>query len=155
MKKIKNVLALLIIKSLDVLGVFQGFRYTVLNLNRILEKNYPIKSVFNFIQVGANDGVSFDTLFEFVKKRDVSGILITRIAQLTEDIVTDAIVVDSKMYKEQDGRYTCYTLVEKSRSAVLNKAYSKTISDDDKMKILFEKKKIEEDYEKFKASQKN
>ena len=51
MKKIKNVLALLIIKSLDVLGVFQGFRYTVLNLNRILEKNYPIKSVFNFIQV--------------------------------------------------------------------------------------------------------
>jgi hypothetical protein len=87
--------------------------------------------------------------------QDVSGILITRIAQLTEDIVTDAIVVDSKMYKEQDGRYTCYTLVEKSRSAVLNKAYSKTISDDDKMKILFEKKKIEEDYEKFKASQKN
>ena len=70
-------------------------------------------------------------------------------------MVSDAIVVDSKMYKEQDGRYTCYTLVEKSRSAVLNKAYSKTISDDDKMKILFEKKKIEEDYEKFKASQKN
>jgi hypothetical protein len=46
-------------------------------------------------------------------------------------------------------------LVEKSRSAVLNKAYSKTISDDDKMKILFEKKKIEEDYEKFKESQKH
>ena len=87
--------------------------------------------------------------------QDVSGILITRIAQLTEDIVTDAIVVDSKMYKELDGRYTCYTLVEKSRSAVLNTAYSKTISDDDKMKILFEKKKIEEDYEKFKESQKH
>ena len=59
------------------------------------------------------------------------------------------------MYKELDGRYTCYTLVEKSRSAVLNTAYSKTISDDDKMKILFEKKKIEEDYEKFKESQKH
>ena len=87
--------------------------------------------------------------------QDVSGILVTRIAQLSEDMVSDAIIVDSKMYKEQDGRYICYTLVEKSRSAVLNKAYSKTISDDDKMKILFEKKKIEEDYEKFKESQKH
>ena len=28
---------------LDVLGVFQGLRYTVLNLNRILEKNYKFK----------------------------------------------------------------------------------------------------------------
>lgn len=87
--------------------------------------------------------------------QDVSGILVTRIAQLSEDMVADAIVVDSKMFREQDGRYTCYTLVEKSRSAVLNKAYSKTISDDDKMRILFEKKKIEEDYEKFKESQKH
>jgi len=95
MKKIKNVLALLIIKSLDVLGVFQGFRYTVLNLNRILEKNYPIKSVFNFIQVGANDGVSFDTLFEFVKKRDVSGILIEPIEEYFRELCSNYSTFDN------------------------------------------------------------
>ena len=85
--------------------------------------------------------------------QNVSGILITRIAQLSEDVITDAVIVDSKMYKEVDGRYTCYTLVEKSRMAVLNNAYQKTISEDDKLRILFEKKKIEEDYEKFKEIQ--
>jgi hypothetical protein len=87
--------------------------------------------------------------------QDVSGILTTRIAQLAEDVVNDAILADSKMYKETDGRFTCFALVEKNRSAVLNNVYQKTISDDDKLRILFDKKKIEEDYEKFKESQKN
>ena len=59
------------------------------------------------------------------------------------------------MYKETDGRFTCFALVEKNRSAVLKNVYQKTISDDDKLRILFDKKKIEEDYEKFKESQKN
>jgi hypothetical protein len=87
--------------------------------------------------------------------QDVSGILVTRIAQLAEDVVNDAILADSKMYKETDGRFTCFALVEKNRSAVLKNVYQKTISDDDKLRILFDKKKIEEDYEKFKESQKN
>ena len=87
--------------------------------------------------------------------QDVSGLLIQRIANLAEGIVSDAILVDSKMYVETDGRYTCYTLVEKNRNAALRDVYQKTISDDDKLRILYEKKKIEEDYEKFKASQKN
>jgi hypothetical protein len=87
--------------------------------------------------------------------QDVSGLLVQRIANLAEGIVSDAILVDSKMFVETDGRYTCYTLVEKNRNAALRDVYQKTISDDDKLRILYEKKKIEEDYEKFKASQKN
>ena len=87
--------------------------------------------------------------------QDVSGMLVTRIAQLAEDVVNDAILVDSKMYKETDGRFTCFALVEKNRSAVLKNVYQKTISEDEKLRILFDKKKIEEDYEKFKESQKN
>jgi hypothetical protein len=87
--------------------------------------------------------------------QDVSGVLVQRIANLAEGIVNDAVLVDSKMYLETDGRYTCYTLVEKNRNATLKDVYQKTISEDDKLRILYEKKKIEEDYEKFKASQKN
>jgi hypothetical protein len=86
--------------------------------------------------------------------QDVSGVLNVRIGQLAEDLVSDAIIVDSKLYLEPDGRYTCYTLVEKSRKATAAAVYEKTISEDDKLKILFDKKKFEEEYDKWKESRK-
>lgn len=46
------------------------------NSFRILENNFPQSKEFKFIQVGANDGVSFDNLYDFVIKRDSKGIVI-------------------------------------------------------------------------------
>ncbi len=86
--------------------------------------------------------------------QDVSGVLNIRIGQLAEDLVSDAIVVDSKLYLEPDGRYACYTLVEKNRKSTAAAVYEKTISEDDKLKILFDKKKFEEEYDKWKESRK-
>ncbi|WP_157776668.1 FkbM family methyltransferase [Flavobacterium crassostreae] len=43
---------------------------------RILEKNFKQNTPFSFIQVGANDGISFDFLYDFVITRNSTGIVI-------------------------------------------------------------------------------
>lgn len=46
------------------------------NSKKIFEKNFPDQSAFSFIQVGAFDGISHDWLFDFVKKRNSTGLVI-------------------------------------------------------------------------------
>lgn len=46
------------------------------SFSKILSKNFQPGSTFSFIQVGAYDGVSHDILFEFVRERRSSGIVI-------------------------------------------------------------------------------
>lgn len=103
----------------------------------------------------SNFAKNFESTYAKGDVQDVSGVLNTRVGQLAEEIVTDAIIVDSKLFKETDGRFTCYTLVEKSRKVVANAVYDKTIAEDDKLKILYDKKKFEEEYEKWKEDRKN
>ena len=87
--------------------------------------------------------------------QDVSGVVNRKFDQSAEGIVTDAIIVGTKLFKETDGRFTCYTLVEKSKKDIASQVYDKTIAEDDKLKILFDKKKFEEEYEKWKSDRKN
>jgi FkbM family methyltransferase len=42
----------------------------------LIHKNFPVGKDFHFIQVGANDGVSFDNLYDIAKGRLSSGIVI-------------------------------------------------------------------------------
>ena len=42
----------------------------------IMERNFPENESFNFIQVGANDGISFDFLYSFVVQRKSKGVVI-------------------------------------------------------------------------------
>jgi hypothetical protein len=98
---------------------------------------------------------NYEATYAKGNEQDVSGVLNVRIGQLAEDLVSDAVIVDSKLFLEPDGRYTCYTLVEKSRKATAAAVYEKTISEDEKLKILFDKKKFEEEYDKWKESRKN
>lgn len=42
----------------------------------MFKKNYPKDKVFRFIQVGANDGISHDNLFNFVTSREAAGLVI-------------------------------------------------------------------------------
>lgn len=56
---------------------------------RILEENFQQKEPFVFIQVGANDGVSFDFLFDFLSKRDAEGIVIEPVKEYFEELVSN------------------------------------------------------------------
>ena len=47
-----------------------------LNTEKILKSNFPSDTIFTFIQVGGNDGISFDFLFDFVTSRKSKGVII-------------------------------------------------------------------------------
>src|ERR1044072_531210 len=60
---------------------------THFSLKQILYGNYPPGSNFVLMQVGANDGVSNDFLFDFLKERKPSGIAIEPLHDLYERLV--------------------------------------------------------------------
>jgi FkbM family methyltransferase len=63
----------------------------VFSSRRILERNFPKSTNFNFIQVGANDGVSFDSLYEIVINRKSSGLVIEPIKEYFNLLVLNYI----------------------------------------------------------------
>ena len=67
---IKNYLLISIIKVLNRIGRGFVLRKKTFSSQYILERNFPENKNFNFIQVGANDGISFDFLYDFVTKYD-------------------------------------------------------------------------------------
>jgi len=58
-----------------------------ITLKSILEKNYYRRKKFTFIQVGANDGISFDFLYDFVIKRKSRGLVIEPIKEYFDELV--------------------------------------------------------------------
>lgn len=64
------------------------------NLKSILEKNFKINKPFVFVQVGANDGVSFDFLYDFVVLRKSSGIVIEPIKEYYDELIENYINFD-------------------------------------------------------------
>lgn len=77
----KNYLLLLALKICNKFGRGIFFKNKILSSQSILEKNFKVNSNFSFIQVGANDGISFDFLYGFVTKRKSSGIVIEPIKE--------------------------------------------------------------------------
>ena len=73
---LQNKLLILLIKILNKFG--RGFilKKNTFSSQSILEKNFPENESFKFIQVGANDGISFDFLCSFVVRRKSKGIVI-------------------------------------------------------------------------------
>lgn len=64
------------------------FRYDqVFKGQRILEKNFPPGEEFCFVQVGAHDGRSFDSLYDFNLQRKSKGLAIEPIAEYYNDLV--------------------------------------------------------------------
>ena len=60
MKKVINYILIVFFKIYN--KVFINNRNTFFDSHRILENNFSESQEFKFIQVGANDGVSFDNL---------------------------------------------------------------------------------------------
>lgn len=87
MKKAINVFILLMVKVLNKLGRGNQLKKRILSSKNILENNFKIGKEFKFIQVGANDGVSFDFLYEFVIKRQSKGLVIEPIKEYYDELV--------------------------------------------------------------------
>jgi len=84
--KIENRIYLLLTTLFKRLGLFKSYRKRLFTTKRILRKNYPKNSAFSFLQVGANDGKSFDYLYDFVINRDISGIVIEPIKEYYNEL---------------------------------------------------------------------
>lgn len=86
MKYIMNCLLILALKTLKKIGRSGHLKSKIFSSQKILEKNFKINSTFSFIQVGANDGVSFDFLYEFVTKRNSIGVVIEPILEYFNEL---------------------------------------------------------------------
>lgn len=73
---LKNWLLIILIKISNKCGRGFYLKKRIFSSQNILEKNFPKSNSFNFIQVGANDGISFDFLYDFVTKRNSQGVVI-------------------------------------------------------------------------------
>jgi FkbM family methyltransferase len=73
---LKNYLDIFLAEASKKVGRGKYYRKKLYSTERILNKNYPLKDNFKFLQVGANDGKSFDFLFSFVIERNTRGIVI-------------------------------------------------------------------------------
>ena len=84
---LKNWLLLILIKTSNKFGRGFYLKKRILSSQNILEKNFPEKTSFNFIQVGANDGISFDFLYDFVTKRNSQGVVIEPVKDYFNELV--------------------------------------------------------------------
>lgn len=73
---LRNYLLILIIRISNKFGRSFNLKKYAFSSQHILERNFPRNKLFNFVQVGANDGVSFDFLYDFVTKRSSQGVVI-------------------------------------------------------------------------------
>lgn len=83
---IKNYLLLLVLKICNKYGRGIFLKNRILSSQRILEKNFKVNSNFTFIQVGANDGISFDFLYGFVTKRKSVGVVVEPIKEYYNEL---------------------------------------------------------------------
>jgi FkbM family methyltransferase len=83
----KNRICLLIISLLTRFRNFFEKLIPRLNCREILEKNFKKNELFSFIQIGANDGKSFDYLFEIVSTRKSNGIVVEPIVDYFNELV--------------------------------------------------------------------
>ena len=84
---LKNKLLILILEILNHFGRGFALKNKIFSSQRILSKNFPPETAFNFVQVGANDGISFDFLYEFVITRHSSGLLIEPVQDYFKELV--------------------------------------------------------------------
>jgi len=117
---IKNYIYIFFAILSKTFGRGKYFRKKLFSTPRILKENFPENNEFSFLQVGANDGVSFDFLYHFVIKREISGIVIEPIKEY---------------YNELCENYKTFNNVLKVNKAVHEKDNSAIIYKIDKTKV--------------------
>lgn len=84
---LKNWIIIIFINILNKAGRGFYLKKKIFSSKRILENNFPKECFFNFIQVGANDGVSFDFLYDFVTQRKSVGLVIEPVKEYFDELV--------------------------------------------------------------------
>ncbi len=84
---IYNKLLIKFINLLNKLGLGLHLKNKIFNCKLILEKNFKEKSSFKFIQIGANDGISFDFLYDFIVKRNSKGLVVEPVKEYFEELI--------------------------------------------------------------------
>lgn len=112
---IKNYIYLLLASCSQWVGRGKYYRKKLFSSQRILEKNFPEKSSFSFLQVGANDGVSFDFLYNFVINRKSNGIVIEPIKEYYKELCENyknqpEILKINKAINKTAGNVTLYKI---------------------------------------------
>lgn len=87
MNYLKNQFLILVIQISNIFGRGFELKKKIFSSQRILERNFPENRKFSFIQVGANDGISFDFLYEFAISRQSSGLVIEPVLDYFKELV--------------------------------------------------------------------
>lgn len=116
---LKNYLIIILSSLSKKINRGKYFRKKIFSLKRILENNFKEKEKFKFIQIGANDGVSFDFLYNFITLRDSSGIVIEPIKEYFDELnenykYNDKILKINKAVHETLKKVTIYKVGKKS-----------------------------------------
>ncbi|MES2239806.1 MAG: FkbM family methyltransferase [Bacteroidota bacterium] len=117
----KNVGIFILLNVASKLGRGKYLQKKVFSSKRLLERNFPKYTNFNFIQVGANDGVSFDNLYEIVVNRKSTGIVIEPIKEYFDELVLnyiefENIVKENKAVHPTEKEFSIYKVKKKAYS---------------------------------------
>jgi FkbM family methyltransferase len=77
---------LLFLRILLKIGRGGKLRKKIYSTENILKNNFKINSDFSFVQIGANDGISFDFLYSFVILRNSSGIVVEPVKEYFDEL---------------------------------------------------------------------
>ena len=78
---------------------FPGLRNRfVFDFDKTFTYNFPISTEFKFIQIGGNDGVSFDNLYENLCKRHPSGIILGPSPSILISYITIILISQISFY---------------------------------------------------------
>ena len=81
LKKIVNLFGYKLIEKKHVKNDRILSKETILNINTLLKSIFEKKSIKTIIQIGANDGLSFDELNYFIKRYQSKSILVEPIKE--------------------------------------------------------------------------
>ena len=80
----------ILLKSLFIINIINRIlrlKKITISSQKVLDKNFKIALDFTFIQVGANDGVSFDFLYDFIINRKAEGIVIEPVKSYYDELL--------------------------------------------------------------------
>lgn len=89
MKYLINQLLIIISKVLNKFKYGRKLNRKFFSSERILKNNFLKSNDFSFIQVGANDGISFDFLYDFVTVRNSKGVVIEPVLEYFNELVNN------------------------------------------------------------------
>ena len=141
MIKLINIFFLYYLRGKNKLRKLNNKNSILLSSKYILEKNYKKNGKFTFIQVGANDGVSFDYLFDFVNERNSYGVVVEPVKEYFDELVKNYhhnpnIIKINKAIHDSDKSIVIYKIKAESKTkypdwvkgiASLDKNHHKTL----------------------------